>query len=178
MLGILAMVRAGVRYLQLTEARAALQTDAIKLMRKLMDEFSETNDASFEVGNSSNGSAQKGVLFASPRNPASGEVSYDNAGRMLWPKMVCFYLTTEQGVSCVARNVAAIPQPTAFPPNVPSLDSYLSVEYPSRILARNVSLFELKRDASILTLQLRMDLPANYGRKYGFEVKTQIFTRN
>ena len=113
MVGILALVRSGSRYLQLTEARAALQTDAIKLMRKLMDEFSETNDGSFEVGNSSNGSTHQGVLFASPRNPASGEVSYDNNGRMLWPKLICFYVSTDQGVGCVVRSVAAVPQPTA-----------------------------------------------------------------
>lgn len=178
LLGILALVRSGARYLQLTEAKTALQSDAIKLMRRLMDEFSETNDSAFEVGNSTNGSTRQGVVFASPRNPVSGEVSYDGAGRMLWPKMVCYYLTQEQGVGCVARNVAAVPHPTAFPPSLPSLDNYLSIEYPSRILARNVSLLELKREASVLALQLRMELPASYGRKYGFEVKTQIFTRN
>ena len=178
-LGILALVKAGVRYLLVTDAKTSMQKDAILVMRKLADEFSETNDASFEIGNSLNGSVHRGVVFRNPRDPATGEVSYENGtGRMFWPKIVCYYLTTENNVSCIARNVTAEPDPKPYPQSVDNLDTYLTNVAPYRILARNVSLFELTRSASIMALQLKMELPSNSGRKYGFEIKTQIFVRN
>ncbi|MBX3169481.1 MAG: prepilin-type N-terminal cleavage/methylation domain-containing protein [Candidatus Eremiobacteraeota bacterium] len=179
-LGILALVKAGVRYLLVTEAKTTLQKDAILAMRRLSDEFSETNDASFNIGNSTNGSVNRGVVFANPRDPVSGEVSYDPAGRMYWPKLVCYFVKVESNVQCIARNVTLLPIPKAFPPPVDLLDTYLgnTSSTPSKIVARNVALFELTNDASIMALDLKMELPSNYGRKYGFQVKTQIFIRN
>jgi len=177
-LGILALVKAGVRYLLVTDAKTTMQKDAILVMRKLSDEFAETNDAAFDVGNSTNGSVNRGVVFRNPRDPVSGEVSYDATGRMYWPKLVCYYLVVENNVSCIARNVQADPTPKSYPQGVDPLDTFVSTITNYRIMARNVSLFELTRGASILAMQLKMELPSNYGRKYGFEIKSQIFVRN
>lgn len=45
-------------------------------------------------------------------------------------------------------------------------------------MARNATLFHCVQAASCMEVHLRMDLPLQHGKKYGFEVRSQVFTRN
>lgn len=198
LLGIAALVRAGVRYLLLTNARTDLQRDALLLMRRLGEEFAESNDASFTCGNNdadntpvgecpdpgctaSGTSTYRGVVFASPRSPATGEVVYDNTGRMFWPKYVCYFQNVDQGIPGVVRTVVHIPTPPPYPPAASAPDVFLAAITPPikyKIMARNVTLFHCVQAAACMEVHIRMDLPSGYGRRYGFEVKSQVYTRN
>jgi hypothetical protein len=192
MLGILALMKAGNRYLLVTQAKADLQHDALSLVHKLILEFSETNDTTFAVGNAAcsscqaehghphpgNGSLHKGVVFASPRSALTGKVEYDDVGRMLWQKYVCYYERPVDGLPCVVREACNLPDTPAFPPSPPSLDDFLTVNYDRRIMARNCTLFECFQSATNLEVHIRMEMPSGFGRKYGFEFKTQVFARN
>lgn len=210
MLGVLSLVKAGTRYLLVTNAKTDLQRDALLLMRKLAEEFSETNDAAFSVGYNPAGNqpagqicqhcgagcdpagaafppgtpfptgntAKVGIVFASPRSPVSGDVVYDDTGRMFWPKMVCYYQAIDAGIPCVVRVVSHLPVVVSYPPPPPSLDGFLSTPLPYKVMARNVTLFHCTQAASCMELHLRLDLPSGYGRRYGFEVRSQVFTRN
>lgn len=150
MLGIAALVKAGVRYLLITNARVDLQRDALFFMRKFSEEFAETNDGSFQCGNNdadntppgpcpsctaTGVSANRGVVFASPRSPTTGEVVYDSSGRMFWPKYVAYYTQVDNGIPGIVRVVAHIPTPPPFPPPAPSLDSFIAT-LPPRSLTK------------------------------------------
>lgn len=211
MLGILALVKAGTRYLMVTQAKLDLQRDALIMMRNLAQEFSETNDVSFNVAYNPTGNDPAGqicdachaghdpndtgppwtpypagnspanifgVVFASPRSAVTGDIAYDAAGRMYWPKMVCYYIRTYQGIKCVAREVVRIADPTTYPPPVPSVGTFLSAPNPWKIVCKNVTLFHCQKGPSSLELHLRLDLPSGYGKRYGFEVHSQVFARN
>lgn len=178
LLGVWALVRSGSRYLMATNAKTTLQRDAILCISRITREFQETNDGSFTVGNTANSSVHKGVLFASPRNPDTGEVDYDDRGRLFWPKLVCFYLAQEAGIPCVVRTATKIPNPTSYPPPVVSVDAYLAVPQPIKVIARNVTKFECEKQAASLDITMRCDLPSGFGRRYGFEIQTEVFTKN
>lgn len=194
--GVAALVKAGVRYLLLTNARADLQRDAIFLNRRLAEEFAETNDGSFQCGNNdadntppgpcpscgvTGTSTYRGIVFASPRSPITGQIVYDGSGRMFWPKYVGYFHNVDNGVTGVVRTVAHIPTPPPFPPPAPSLDTFIGSLPPPiayKIVGRNVTLFHCRQQASCLEIHLRLDLPASFGRRYGFELRSQVFTRN
>jgi hypothetical protein len=179
LLGVWALVRAGGRYLLVTNAKTELQRNAIFCIGRLSREFQETHDGSFQVGNGANGSVNRGVLFASPRDPDTGEIDYDDEGRMFWPKAVAFYQKTEAGIPCIVRTATKLPVRVSYPPPMTSLDQYLSTPLDLRILARHVTFFECTQPTpAILNVKIRCELPSGYGRKYGFEVETQVFARN
>lgn len=181
LLGVWALVRAGTRYLLVTNAKTELQRNAIFCIGRLSREFQETNDGSFEVGNALTvpASVNRGVLFASPRDPDSGEIDYDEEGRMFWPKAVAYYQKTEAGIPCIVRTATKLPVRVSYPPPMTSLDQYLSTPLELRVLARHVTVFECTQPTpAILKVTIRCELPSGYGRKYGFEVQTQVFARN
>ncbi len=189
LLGVLALVQAGSRYLMVTQAKMDLQRDALILVRRLNEEFAESNDAAFSVsrrdevpvcvacgpGTSNN---VDGLLFGSPRSASTGEVVYDAEGRMYWVKWVCYYKRTDAPGPRVVRVVTSVEEPKPFPPSPILVGAYLSTPLPYKVMARNVSTFHCVKGASTMALHLRMDLPSGYGRKYGFEIRTQVFTRN
>lgn len=177
--GILALVKAGTRYLLVTNAKQDMQREALLLIRTFAEEFAETNDASFAVGNGVS-TTNVGVVFASPRSPVNGNIAYDDFGRLFWPKYVCYYVGNEvsTGLKVVNRVVAHIPNPPPFPPGAPPIDDFLAQPFVPTVVARNVSAFNVTKAASAAEVVVRLELPSGYGRKYGFEVKTMIFTRN
>ena len=181
LLGIAALVKAGTRYLLVTNAKSDLQKEAILALRSIAQQFQETNDEAFTVGNSAldpNGSTNYGVVFASPRDPKDGSVDYDSAGRLLWCKYVCFYKRDINGDTCVVRTVARIDPKLPYPPSADPLDLFLSRSYPYTVTSRHVTKFECRKESSNLLVLLRIDLPSNYGKKYGFQLETQVFARN
>lgn len=180
LIGIAALAKAGTRYLLVTNAKTDLQRDAILAMRGISHEFQETNDGSFNAGNSAedpNGSTNYGVVFASPRDAKTGQVDYDSVGRLLWCKYICYYKRNING-PCIVRSVAKLDPKVPFPPPASPLDSFLTVDYGFTIVSRNVTRFECSKDSSNLNILLRVDLPSNYGKNYGFLVQTQVFARN
>lgn len=189
LLGVLALVKAGNRYLLVTQAKTDLQRGALIMIRRLNDEFSETNDAAYKVsrknevpvcptcgpGTSNN---VDGVLFASPRSAVTGDIAYDAEGRMYWPKWICYYKRTDDPGPRVVRVVTSVETPQPFPPSPVLVGAFLSVPLPYKVMCKNVTSFHCVSAASTLTVHLRLDLPSGYGRKYGFEIRTQVFTRN
>ncbi len=171
------VIHSGVRYLLVTEAKAEIQRDCILIARGIAREFAETHDGSFAVGNSTingNGSARYGVVFGSPRDPATGRVEYDNVGRLLWHKFVAYYLENGQIRRCVAKLDNKLP----YPPSVEPLHAFLANHYASKVTGRNVRVFECWKDASSMGLLLQLALPSGYGKDYGVEVQTLVYTRN
>ena len=180
LLGIAALAKAGTRYLLVTNAKTDLQRDAILTLRGISQQFQETNDGSFTVGNSladPNGSVNYGVVFGSPRDPKTGHVDYDSVGRLLWCKYVCYYKRDING-PCIVRAVAKLDPKLPYPPPVNALDDFLRVDYGFTLVARNVTQFECSKDSANLSVLLRVELPSNYGKNYGFLVQTQVFARN
>ena len=181
LLGIAALAKAGGRYLLVTEAKTTLQRGAILCARHMANEFSETNDGSFTVGNSTadpNTCANFGVVFANPRNPTTGQVDYDDIGRLLWPKFVCLYKHDVHGVSCIVRAVDKLDHRLPYPPPAEPIDTFLSTPRHISIVCRNVTVFECWKDSANLLMLLQVELPSNYGKNYGFQIQTQVFARN
>ena len=189
LLGVLALVQAGSRYLMVTQAKMDLQRDALTLVRRLNEEFAETNDAAFTVSRKNEvpdcpvcgvgtGNNVDGILFASPRSANTGEIAYDAEGRMYWPKWVCYYKRTDAPGPRVVRVVTSVEDPKPFPPSQILVGAYLSTPLPYKVMAHHATTFHCVRGASTMALHLRMDLPSGFGRKYGFEIRTQVFTRN
>lgn len=181
LLGIAALVRAGSRYLLITNAKTDLQKEAVLSLRSIAQEFQETNDGSFTVGNSlaaPNGAANYGVVFASPRDPKDGSVDYDSAGRLLWCKYVCFYKRDVNGEPCVVRSAAKLDPKLPYPPPASPIDTFLSASYGMSVVSRHVTKFECWKESANLLVLIRLSLPSNYGKNYGFEMQTQVFARN
>lgn len=179
LLAIAMLVRSGTRYLQLTIAKTELQRNALFCTGRIFHEFGETNDGSIASGTST--APTNWVVFGSPRIPETGEVDYDNMGRLVWHKMVGYYLSNDtagDGAPCVMRSVKVLATPVPYPPNAPPLASFLPQAGESRVIARNVTRFECYKAAGNLVVSLRLDLSEGYGRKYGFEVKTEVYARN
>lgn len=181
LLGIAALVKAGSRYLLVTNAKTDLQKEAILTLRSIAQQFQETNDDCFTVGNSAidpNPSTNYGVVFASPRDPKDGSVDYDSAGRLLWCKYVAYYKKDVNGQSCVVRSVTRLDPKLPYPPPADPLDLFLTRSYPFSVVSRHVTRFECAKESSNLRVLLRIDLPSNYGKKYGFQLESQVFARN
>ena len=181
LLAIAALARAGTRYLLVTNAKTEMQRDAILCVRSIARDFAETNDESFTAGNSTaapNAYVNFGVVFASPRNPQTGLVEYDDAGRLLWSKFVCCYKRDVNGVPCIVRGVERLEHRLPYPPAAEPIDTFLSTPRHFKILARNATIFECWKNASTLSVLMQVELSSNYGKNYGFKIQTQVFTRN
>lgn len=180
LLGIAALVRSGTRYMLLTNAKAELQKSGLLTLRHMTQEFQETNDGSFSTGNSvaaPNGQAHYGVVFGSPRDPKDGSIEYQD-GRLVWCKFVCYYLRTINGGPAIVRTVAKLDPKVPYPPACDAIDTFLLRDYGITVVAKNVAKFECWKESANLLIQLRVTLPANYGKNYGFELETQVFARN
>lgn len=181
LLGIAALVKAGSRYMLVTNAKTDLQKSALLTIRSIAQQFQETNDGSFSTGNSTadpNSQVHYGVVFGSPRDPKDGRVEYDDVGRLLWCKFVAFYKRDVNGEPCIVRTVAKLDPKLPYPPPCAALDAFLTTDYGISVVSRHVTKFECWKDASNLLIQMRVDLPSNYGKNYGFQVETQVFARN
>ncbi|MBS2036535.1 hypothetical protein JST97_16200 [bacterium] len=181
LMGIAALVKAGSRYLLVSNAKSDLQKEAILTLRSIAQQFQETNDDCFTVGNSTldpNSSTNYGVVFASPRDAKTGAIEYDSAGRLLWCKYVAFYKRNVGPDTCVVRSVARLDPKLPYPPPADPIDLFLTKGYPMSVVSRHVTKFECTKENSNLTMVLRIDLPSNYGKNYGFEMETEVFARN
>ncbi|MBT9582206.1 prepilin-type N-terminal cleavage/methylation domain-containing protein [bacterium] len=184
LMGVWSLVRAGSRYLLITNAKVELQNGAIRTLRLIAEQFSETNDRSFYCGNSTvqplnNGQVNHGVVFVSPRDPVTGEIEHDLKGRILWSKYVAFYHYEETpGNFCVARSSTNMATKWPYPVRPPYLDPYLQTNPDRKILARNVALFECEQYPANLKVRMLCQLSSGWGKKYGFEVETMVYTRN
>ncbi|MBN9417943.1 MAG: hypothetical protein J0I12_21020 [Candidatus Eremiobacteraeota bacterium] len=180
LLGIASLVRAGSRYMMVTNAKTELQKSALLTIRHIVQEFQETNDGSFTTGTSAavpTTQSHYGVVFASPRDPKDGSVNYDQ-GRLVWCKYVCFYKRDINGVPSIVRTVAKLDPKVPYPPPCDALDTFLLRDYGITVVADHITTFECWKASANLLILLRADLPSNYGKNYGFQVETQVFARN
>ena len=191
LLGILALAQSGSRYMMVTNAKVEMQNSALLLSRHLFEEFSETNDGSFEVGAPYEaGQTNRGVVFISPRSPVSGEIDTDLYGRLKWQKVVAYYARMDAGIPCVVRAAKGFPlgDPKCIPGSDPPyrafvtpcepLDTFLAGVTQYSVEARNAVEFDCKGDAANLTFKVHFEMPSGYGRRYGFVVSSQVFARN
>lgn len=184
LLGVWRLVQAGSRYLLITDAKVEMQNGALRCLRMIAEQFCETNERAFTVGNSTASPSyasqtNQGVIFNSPRDPGTGEIEHDAMGRIRWAKYVAFYKYEQlPGQFVVARSSANCDPVLPYPRFPPLLDAFLATNPSPRIVARHVAIFECVKFPGNVQVRLRCELPSGFGRKYGFEAETMVFARN
>lgn len=121
MVGINAMLRAGIRYYRFTSFTLEAQQNVLVGLNKMATEIQEGSELSLRVDRDAPG----GVIFGSPRN-ASGGITYQGT-QIEWGKLVCYYVETIDGVPCLVRKAKLI-TPTLGPPVIPSEETTLAFQ--------------------------------------------------
>lgn len=155
---IAALVRYGFTYLQRAQDRAELQRVSLFLLSRLSSELSESSPDCLRY---SGPNEAPGLVFASPRGE-DDLVSYSD-NRLLWKKWVAVWWDRDR--QQILRAESTLPTPTLFKPDPSpagfdvSVTSLTSVAT-QRVLARNVSGFEVRGDREV---SVSLEVEVNQG---------------
>jgi len=163
---LIASVRNYQIYLGLTEVEQGAATANSRLSYELV----EANPAGIYADST-------GVVFVSPRD-ASGKVQMSGSD-MVWPKLVCYYLDTINGVSCLVRKEEMLATAQTGTPSVPStkLPSYFKTAALDRIIVGR----HMDRLTVTLGYPLRLALEAEcspVGQPNTISLTTSLTPRN
>ncbi|MCA9797449.1 MAG: hypothetical protein KC910_36810 [Candidatus Eremiobacteraeota bacterium] len=171
-LALFQVMQTGSDFLRRSEASLDMQKELLLSLTWIHKDMSESSAALFVR-------EADGMVFASPRD-LDDQLRLDGVGRLMWQRVVAYYLEERAGVPCLIRKERAITA-SANPPTLPSLDEMRSdSSLPPRVLARNVQRFE---GADVV----RADVPYAItvycakevgGREFGTRAETSVFFRN
>lgn len=129
--GIWYMMQAGVRYVRVTNATIEMQEACLTALASMTQEIGESSRWAFRTDGTE-------VVFASPRDHL-GKVRFDGQNRMLWQKVVAYYVETVNDIPCLVRKEELLEKPTSKPPDLPSANSLQGdASLVPRVVARNI----------------------------------------
>lgn len=129
---------AGLRYVRVTNATIDVQRSCLTALARVTQELTEANQFGFETTGSE-------IIFVSPRDE-NGRLRYDIANRLLWQKLVVFYLDTVNGSQCLMRKEKLLDKPVSkaqTPPSVATLRNDPNLL--PRLVASHISSFNVVR---------------------------------
>ncbi|MEW6277252.1 MAG: hypothetical protein AB1758_01430 [Candidatus Eremiobacterota bacterium] len=167
------MMAAAVRYYQNSNATTEIQQNTLVGMAALSTEMVEGNRGSFRVDSNP---PLTGLIFGSPRG-ADGKVRYEGT-KLLWQKLVCYYVEEVNGVKCLVRREQPS-GPTTFPPLISNAEDCESFQaqpgLPRKIVARNISRLDSTQSFPI-PITIEGEITVSYTFKV--EVTTKISMKN
>ena len=139
LLGIWWVMSAGLRYVRVTNATIDVQRSCLIALARVTQELAEANQFGLETTGSE-------VIFSSPRDD-SGILRFDVANRLLWHKVVAFYVETVNGVPCLMRKEKMLPKPLSKAPAPPPISSIRNDgSLVPRVVAQNIATFTVVHD--------------------------------
>jgi hypothetical protein len=179
------LIRTGVDYYYYSIDTLEVQKRALFAVSRLSNELTHSAIESVRVFNTApfGTDLDQGVVFAVGRGP-NNEMMRDLSGRILWTKLVCYYITDVEGVPMLMRKEETLPPPypSADPPDPLVLGKTASyfkgnASLSPQQIARGVS----RLRSEILTDALEASFTAEVrGGRNWFEtdIQTKIIPRN
>ncbi len=170
------LIRTGVDYYLYSTEQVEVQRQGLFSLTRLSRELAPTNFDSVAVYSA----PVSGIVFASPRD-ALGTFQRDGSGRIIWTKLICYYVADFNGRSTLLRKEELLATPAVEVPDPNSLGRtaayFDGLATTPRVIARGVVNFNavLRTDAVELSVTSRVE----NGRSFlEMDMETTIVPRN
>lgn len=171
--GLVTLLVHGARFSQAMAAATEVQDQALLASAAITRDLSEGSVGSFKVG-----SAPVGLIFGSTRG-LDGLMLRDPDGRLLWRKLVCYYIEDVDGVPSLVRKEEALGAPEANPPAMTDVQTtayFQSLSAPHELVARHVTGLSASGQSPV-TVGLTVEKTVR-GELYRVSQEFQVLLRN
>lgn len=110
--GVYMLITSTTRHYSVMTASLDLQREALLASSWITKEMAEGNKTSFAISED-----PPGISFGSPRT-LTGGLQYTEDGRLVWQKVVCYYIEEREGVKVIIRKEKQLDPKKSVPPYI------------------------------------------------------------